>query len=137
MRDLPGRRRRRRGDGFRGAAAGRLNSFRYAFDGVRYVLSEPNFRIQLGILALALIAAGLFRVEPVDWLAIVLVSLAVLIMEMLNTVIESLVDLVAPEYQPLARIAKDVAAGAVLLAAIAAVIVGSYIFIPRLLTAVH
>jgi undecaprenol kinase len=117
--------------------AGRVASFRYAFAGLRHVLGEPNFRIQLGLFALALIAAGLFRVSPGEWLAIVLVGLAVLLMEMLNTVIESLVDLAAPDYHPLARTAKDVAAGAVLLSAIASVIVAIYIFLPRLLAALH
>lgn len=119
------------------AVADRLRSFRYAFAGLRYVLGEPNFRIHLGIFAIVLIAAGIVRVRPGEWLAIVLVGLAVLLMEMLNTVIESLVDLATPEYHPLARTAKDVAAGAVLLAAIAAVIVGVYIFVPRLATTLH
>jgi diacylglycerol kinase len=119
------------------AVAGRLRSFRYAFAGLRYALGEPNFRIQLALFAIALIAGGLFHIKPGEWLAIVLVSLAVLLMEMLNTVIEALVDLAAPEYHPLAKTAKDVAAGAVLLAAIAAIIVGAYIFLPRLGADLH
>jgi diacylglycerol kinase len=135
--DLPADGPRRGARGYRAAISSRVASFRYAFAGLRYVLGEPNFRIQLGLFALALIAAGLFRVRPGEWLAIVLVGLAVLLMEMLNTVIESLVDLAAPSYHPLARTAKDVAAGAVLLSAIAAVIVGIYIFVPRLLTWLH
>lgn len=123
--------------GYRAAIAGRVASFRYAFAGLRYVLGEPNFRIQLGLFALALIAAAIARVSLGEWLAIILVGMAVLLMEMLNTVIESLVNLAAPEYHPLARTAKDVAAGAVLLSAIASVIVAIYIFLPRLLAALH
>lgn len=120
-----------------GYLAGRLSSFRHAFAGLRHVLGEPNFRIQLGVFALVLVVAALVRVRPGEWLAIVLVGLAVLLMEMLNTVVEAVVDLASPEYHPLAKTAKDVAAGAVLLSALAAVIVAAYIFVPRLLSAVH
>lgn len=123
-----------RGDGssYRAALAARIRSFRYALAGIRYVLAEPNFRIQLGAAAGALLLAALFRVRPADWLALILVSLAVLLMEMLNTVIEAVIDIASPEYHPLARVAKDVAAGAVLVAAIASVVVGVYIFVPRI-----
>jgi diacylglycerol kinase len=117
--------------------AGRVSSFRHAFAGLRYVLGEANFRIQLGAFALVLIAAAVVGVSPSEWLAIVLVGLAVLLMEMLNTVVEAVVDLASPDYHPLARTAKDVAAGAVLLSAFAAIIVAAYIFVPRLVTAVH
>ncbi len=137
MHDSPADGRRRNARGYKAAISGRVASFRYAFAGLRHVLGESNFRIQLGLFSLALIAAALFRVTAADWLAIILVGLAVLLMEMLNTVIESLVDLTAPDYHPLARTAKDVAAGAVLLSAIASVIVGIYIFLPRLLALLH
>lgn len=137
MHGSPAERPRRGAHGYKAALAGRVASFRYAFAGLRYVLGEPNFRIQLGLFALALIAAALFRVTPGELLAILLVGLAVLLMEMLNSVIEALVDLATPEYHPLARTAKDVAAGAVLLSAIAAVIVAIYIFLPRLAAALH
>ncbi len=95
-------------------------------------MGQPNFRIQLALGILALILAALFRLPLTDWLALILVSLAVLTLEMLNTVIEAVVDLVSPEYHPLAKTAKDVAAGAVLLGAIASVIVGAFIFVPQL-----
>lgn len=94
-------------------------------------MGQPNFRIQLALGILALILAALFRLPLTDWLALILVSLAVLTLEMLNTVIEAVVDLVSPEYHPLAKTAKDVAAGAVLLGAIASVIVGAFIFVPQ------
>lgn len=111
----------------------RIQSFRYAFAGIRYTLGQPNFRIQLALALLALIAAALLRVSPGEWLAVILVSLAVLLMEMVNTAIEAAVDLASPEYHPAARVAKDVAAGAVATASLAAVIVAVYIFVPRLL----
>jgi diacylglycerol kinase (ATP) len=111
----------------------RLRSFQYAFEGLRYVLGQPNFRIHLAAAALVIVAAALLRVSSGEWLALILVSLLVLIVEMLNTVIEVVVDLVSPDRHPLAKIAKDVGAGAVLTAAFAAAIVGVYVFGPRLL----
>lgn len=117
---------------YRAAVVGRFRAFRYAFAGIKYALGQPNFRIQLALGILALILAALFRLPLTDWLALILVSLAVLTLEMLNTVIEAVVDLVSPEYHPLAKTAKDVAAGAVLLGAIASVIVGAFIFVPQL-----
>ncbi|HZU13730.1 MAG TPA: diacylglycerol kinase family protein [Chloroflexota bacterium] len=125
--------RRREKPTYGAAARARAASFRYAIEGVRYALGEPNFRIHLMATAVVLIAAALLRVSAGEWLALILVSLAVLLMEMLNTTIEALVDIAAPEYHPLAKVAKDVAAGAVLIAAVAAVIVGIYVFTPHLL----
>ncbi len=117
---------------YRAAVVGRFRAFRYAFAGIRYAFGQPNFRIQLSLSVIALILAALFRLRLAEWLALILVSLAVLTLEMLNTVIEAIVDLVSPEYHPLAKTAKDVAAGAVLLGAIASVIVGAFIFVPHI-----
>jgi diacylglycerol kinase len=97
------------------------------------MLREPNFRIQLAIGIVAFVAGIVFRIRPVEWLALILVSIEVLVMEMLNSVIEAVVDLASPGYHPRARVAKDVAAGAVLLTSLAAVVVGLYIFGPRVL----
>jgi diacylglycerol kinase len=117
----------------RGFLHSRARSFGYAFAGLRYALGQPNFRIQILIGVAALILAAVIRVQSAEWLALILVSVAVLLMEMLNTAIEALVDLASPDYHPLARTVKDVTAGAVLLAALAAVIVGVYVFGPRLI----
>jgi diacylglycerol kinase len=114
------------------AVHARARSFVYAFAGIKYVLGQPNFRIQLGAAAVVLIAAALLRVTAGEWLALILVSLAVLLTEMLNTVIELLVDLASPQYHPLAKVAKDVSAGAVLVAAFGSVAVGIYVFVPRI-----
>jgi diacylglycerol kinase len=115
----------------------RARAFRHAFDGIAYALRQPNFRIQLGAALIALAVAAALRVSPGEWLAIILVSLAVLTMEMLNTVVEAVVDLASPELHPLARVAKDVAAGAVLLSALASVVVGVYVFVPHLVRLLH
>jgi len=115
-----------------GSWRGRIRAFRYAFSGLRLGATEPNFRIQLTIGIAALILAGILRVGSDDWLAIIVVSVVVLVTEMVNTAIEAVVDLASPEYSATAKIAKDVAAGAVLLASIGAVVVGLYAFVPPL-----
>lgn len=110
-----------------------LEAFRCAFSGLWYTLrTQRNMRIHLAI-AGAVVTAGLWlRLSADQWALIALTSGLVLISEMANTVIEKLVDLVCPEYHPLAKIVKDVMAGAVVLAAIIAVIVGLLILGPPL-----
>ncbi|MGC9400255.1 MAG: diacylglycerol kinase family protein [Anaerolineae bacterium] len=102
-----------------------LESFRYAGLGVLYVLrTQRNFRIHLvvtgGVVLLAL-WVGLSRSA---WAILALTVGRVLIAEMFNTAAETLVDLASPRYHPLAKLVKDLAAGAVLLSALIAVIVG-------------
>lgn len=110
-----------------------LHSFVYAWDGVCYVVhTQRNMRVHLtlGVLAVAL---GIYlRVSPVEW-GLVFVAIAlVLVSEMMNTVVEAVVDLASPHYHPLAKVAKDAAAGAVLLNALLAVIIALCVFIPHL-----
>ncbi|HWQ15725.1 MAG TPA: diacylglycerol kinase family protein [Roseiflexaceae bacterium] len=119
------------------AAPGRsltlLASFGHAFRGIGHlVATQRNAQIHC---ALAVAAAALgfgLRIERGEWLALILTIALVLAAEGVNTAVESTVDLAAPGYHPLAKVAKDVAAGTVLLTAIAAVIVGAVIFLPRL-----
>jgi diacylglycerol kinase len=116
-------------------AATLLLSFRYAFAGIRYLLwTQRNAKIHTA-LGLAAVALGfLLRIERDEWLVLVLTIALVLAAEGVNTAIEAVVDLASPAYHPLAKIAKDVAAGTVLLIAIASVIVGLILFLPRLLS---
>ena len=115
-------------------AATVANSFRYAFAGLRYLLwTQRNAKIHtaIGLAAIALgVVLGLDRYE---WLALTLTIVIVLAAEGINTAIEAAVDLASPKYHPLAKIAKDVGAGTVLLTAVAAVIVGALLFLPHLL----
>ena len=106
----------------------------FALRGLRYVLlTQHNFHIHL-IAALSVIIAGLlFGLSTTEWLVIVVTIFIVLSAETLNTAIEKLVDLVSPEYNNLAGLVKDIAAGAVLLTAIMSVIVGLIIFLPRII----
>ncbi|MBB5173935.1 diacylglycerol kinase family protein [Texcoconibacillus texcoconensis] len=112
-----------------------LNSFRYAGRGLYHAwTTERNIRIHTGAAILVLIAAWLLNVSTVEWLLLLFVIGMVITLEMINTVIERVVDLVSPEKNELAGQAKDVAAGAVLTVATLAVIVGVIIFIPRVIT---
>lgn len=111
----------------------RAASFRFAWDGIRYlVANEHNAWIHLAI-AVAVVAAGIFfRLSPSEWTSIVLCITTVLAGEGFNTAIEALADRVSPERDEAIRVAKDVAAGAVLLLAAGAVVVGLIIFIPKI-----
>jgi diacylglycerol kinase len=111
----------------------RLQSFRYAFAGVADLFrSQPNARIHFTV-AVAVVLAGIYcHVSRMEWVALVICIVLVLALEAVNTALEYLTDLVSPEYHPLAGKAKDVAAAAVLIAAIGAVWVGILIFMPYL-----
>lgn len=111
-----------------------IESFRYAFAGLRYCfLTQRNFRIHISAAILGTITGLLLNLSLVEWAVFATMAVMVLAAEMVNTMVESLVDLVTTEYHPLAKVAKDVAAGIVLLTAIASVIVGLLIFAPKLL----
>lgn len=111
----------------------RIASFRYALAGIAHLVrTQPNARIHLAI-AVAVVLLGLWLGLPArDWAVIALTIGMVFAAEGFNTAIEALVDLVSPDPHPLAKVAKDVAAGAVLMAALAAIAVGLLIFGPPL-----
>ncbi|MFN4280335.1 diacylglycerol kinase family protein [Thermosynechococcus sp.] len=115
-------------------ASSLLNSFRYAWAGVVYAFqTQRNFRIHtaMGLSAIAL--SGLLKLPAVEVAVIVLTIGLVMGLELVNTALEAVVDLtVGQEYHELARIAKDCAAGAVLLSAIAAVGVAVALIVPPL-----
>ena len=105
------------------------SSFHYAFSGIMYaVRTQPNMRVHLAISALVLLATLVLRLERIYVIAIVLTIALVLALELLNTAIESVVDLLTVAHHPLAKTAKDAAAGAVLVASIGAVVVGYLAF---------
>ena len=108
-------------------------STRYALRGLRFLLEERNARMLLAG-TVATIAAGVyFELEPLEWCAVVFAMTLLWVAEGLNSALERLTDLVSPGYHPLAGKAKDIAAGAVLIALIVAVSIGAIIFGPRLL----
>lgn len=93
---------------------------------------QRNFRIHLSVALIAGLLAWLFDLSRVAWAIVVLAMALVLALEMVNTGLEALTDLVSPGYHPLAGTAKDTAAGAVLVAAAASVVLGLIVYLPRL-----
>lgn len=109
------------------------DSFRHAFSGLAYVLRvERNPRIHLAVALLVLILGLWLGLSPIEWALIIIAITGVFAGEMLNTVVELTIDLITLDHHPLAKQAKDVAAGAVLVAAIAAAIIGLVILGPHL-----
>lgn len=109
-------------------------SFFYAFQGLKTALkNEPNMRIHFFFAAAALTMGTLLRLSTLEWIILTFTIFWVISLELLNTVLESLVDIVSPEFQPHAKVAKDVSASIVLLSAILSVIVGFLLFIPKML----
>ena len=111
-----------------------VRSFVFAFCGVYCLLrTQTNARIHLAATVVVIGAGFGLKITCAEWLAVIAAIGLVWTAEGLNTAIEALVDLVSPEQHPLAGRAKDVAAGAVLLAALAAAAIGLLVFGPRLL----
>jgi diacylglycerol kinase len=110
-----------------------FKSFQFAFEGVRVAIEKGrNFRIQIGLGILACIFGLILGLTITEWLDLTLIIAIVLILELLNTAVESIVDMVSPEIQPKAKIAKDVAAAAVLIASAASLAIGAFIFLPKI-----
>ncbi len=110
-----------------------ITGFGYAFRGLWYVLrTQRNMRVHLVIAALAILTGIILHISAIEFALIFVTITVVFTAEMFNTVFELCVDLASPEYHPLAKIAKDVAAAAVLLSAIFAVVVGLFVFVPHL-----
>ncbi|MFC5597617.1 diacylglycerol kinase family protein [Deinococcus cellulosilyticus] len=108
-----------------------LEAFKFAYEGIMHCIrTQRNFRIEL---ALAAVALGLSIWLKTGLAIIVACIVSVLVLEMINTAIEATIDLITEEYHPLARIAKDVAAGAVLVASLGAALIGAITLIPPLL----
>lgn len=111
----------------------RLASFRYAFNGIRLLIQKEHNAWIHCFAAICVIVAGVFLgLSPMEWIAVSIVIGAVLAAEAINSAIEALADLVSPEYNVAIKKTKDLAAGAVLITAIAAAIVGFIIFLPKL-----
>jgi diacylglycerol kinase len=114
----------------------RANSFVYAFRGiVTLVRTQPNAVIHLFATIAAITLGWYFKLSSGEWIAITLSIALVWIVEAINTAIEFLTNLVSPEYNPLAGKTKDVAAAAVLIAALFAIIVGCIVFLPKIIMA--
>jgi diacylglycerol kinase len=108
-------------------------SFIYAFAGLSTALrNEPNLRIHFIMAMLALLLAFFLGLTSVEWLILTLSIFLVIILELLNSVLEQIVNLASPEIKKEAKIAKDVSAAIVLIAAVFSIIVGAILFIPKI-----
>lgn len=104
-------------------------SFNHAFEGIMYATrTQPNMRVHLVVAALVLLASLVLHLERYYVVALIVLIALVLSLELLNTAIEAIVDLLTVAHHPLAKTAKDAAAGAVLVASVASVVVGYLIF---------
>ena len=110
-----------------------LQSLNWAFEGVIHVLrTERNMRIHFALATAVLILAFSYGVTKLELMALLVAISFVLIAEMVNTAIEATIDLATTSFDPLAKMAKDIAAGAVLIAAVNAVVIGYLVFADRL-----
>lgn len=113
---------------------GLIRSFKCAAEGIVYSLkTQRNMRIHVFVALCALLASYLLKLDPGEWGIILLCIGLVMAAECFNTAIEAVVDRVSPEVHPLAKIAKDCAAGAVLICALISVAAGLAVFVPALL----
>lgn len=110
-----------------------IHSFKYAFIGIITALKkEQNMKIHYLIMILVIILGIIYHLSTFEWLICILCFGLVISMEMINTAIETTVNLATTKTEPLAKIAKDVSAGAVLVSAIISAIIGLIIFIPKI-----
>lgn len=112
-----------------------IKSVGHAIDGIQYTTNhERNFRIEIIFAIMVVIASFILNVSLIEWAILVLVIGMVIALEMVNTAIERCVDLVTKDYKELAKVAKDVAAGAVFVMSLFSVVIGIIIFLPKLIT---
>jgi diacylglycerol kinase len=112
-------------------------SFKHALDGILHTLKhQPNMRLHAISAFLVLLVGIALKVNRFEWLILLFTIMWVMVSEMINTSIEAMVDLISKEYSHEAKIAKDVAAGMVLVGAIGAVVVAVVIFIPKIIALV-
>lgn len=110
-----------------------LVSFGYAFSGLKAALKkEPNIRIHLVLALLAIILAFFLNFNPTEWIILAFTIAFVLILELINTTLETLVNIVSPEIKDEAKVAKDISAAAVLVGALLSVVVAGFLFLPKI-----
>lgn len=108
-------------------------SFGYAFEGIiNTILHERNMQIHCCVTIMVVIFGFILRISMIEWMICLILFALVLSLELVNTALEAVVDLATSERKPLAKKAKDAAAGAVLVSAIIAAILGGIIFFPKL-----
>lgn len=125
-----------RGEAVKGGSL--LSSFAHAFDGVITGLrAERNMIVHFGAMVVVVVFGVILHISAAEWIVCVMLFALVMALELVNTAVETAVDLCTDAYDPRAKIAKDTAAGAVLVAAVGAAIIGCVIFLPKLLQIVR
>ncbi len=110
-----------------------FGSFGYAIEGVKIALKkEPNFRVHLAIAIVVLVVSSFLNLTSFEWFGLLITMAFVLTMELFNTAIEAIVDIVSPDFHEKAKIAKDVSAAAVLLSSIFAIAIGIVVLLPKI-----
>ena len=108
-------------------------SIKYSLQGLSYIIErEQNFRIQLIISVVTLFFSFYFRISRYEWIVIILMITAVLILEIVNSALEQLVDIMKPRLHGHVRLVKDMLAGAVFVTALCSIIIGLMIFYPHI-----
>ena len=111
-----------------------LKSFYYAFQAIKVnILTERNLAIHFLVMLLVIVCGFVFKISVTEWLICILLFGFVITLELMNTAIETAIDICMPEINPKAKLAKDTSAGAVLVVAIVAVVIGIIIFGPKIL----
>jgi undecaprenol kinase len=111
------------------------DTFKFAIEGIRCsIIQERNMRIHLALSVIVLIIGFLFSLSSTEWIFVLFAIGGMFALEMINSAIERVVDLVTDQYHPLAKQAKDIAAGAVLIYAILSVTIGLIIFLPKIIS---
>ena len=111
-----------------------INSFKCAIQGINQaVKTERNVKIHITIMILVIIAGIVLKINTQEWIICIILFGLVISLELVNSAIEATVDIAMPEINEKAKVAKDVAAGAVLVSAIASAIIGLIIFIPKVI----
>lgn len=110
-------------------------SFKYAFEGMRTALkNESHMRVHFTFATITIITGAFLGLTSVEWVILFSAIFYVISLELINTAVEALVDLVSPQIKPKAKIAKDVSAAVVLCAAIYSIVVGIYLFLPKIVS---
>ena len=111
-----------------------VKSFTYAFDGLKYAFKyEQNILVHTLATILVIIAGIFLKISLTEWLVLALIIGLVIATELINTSIEATIDLITKDVHPLAKIAKDTAAAAVLVFGLTAIVIGCIIFVPKIL----
>ena len=111
-----------------------IKSFRCAIEGIcSGIKTQHNMKIHFAAAALVLIFGVLLNISKIEWIICIMLIFMVMAGELFNTAVEAVVDMVMPDFHPKAKLAKDTAAGGVLMLAIGAAIVGLIIFVPEIM----